>query len=30
MDFAKQAERIKELTQQYNVIDIAIDATGMG
>ncbi|ARP87580.1 hypothetical protein CAL13_16245 [Bordetella genomosp. 9] len=30
MDFAKQAERIKELTQHYNVVDIAIDATGMG
>jgi uncharacterized protein YjcR len=30
MDFAKQAERIKELTRHYNVVDIAIDATGMG
>ncbi|MNV13863.1 Terminase-like family protein [compost metagenome] len=30
MDFAKQAEKIKDLTQHYNVVDIAIDATGLG
>ncbi|WP_459614346.1 terminase large subunit domain-containing protein [Bordetella sp. 2513F-2] len=30
LDFAKQAEKIRELTEQYAVVDIAIDATGMG
>lgn len=30
MDFAKQAEKIKDLMQHYAVVDIAIDATGLG
>jgi len=30
MDFAKQAEKVRELTLQYAVVDIAIDATGLG
>lgn len=29
-EFEDQAERIKQLMQQYNVVDIAIDATGLG
>lgn len=30
MDFAAQAEGIRQLTLRYNVVDIAIDCTGMG
>ena len=30
MDFAKQAESIKAILQHYNVVDIAIDSTGLG
>lgn len=30
MDFAGQAEKIRELMQAYAVVDIAIDATGLG
>ncbi|PTA84221.1 oxidoreductase, partial [Kluyvera sp. Nf5] len=30
MDFATQAESIRELTQKYNVEYIGIDATGLG
>ncbi|WP_066419223.1 terminase large subunit domain-containing protein [Bordetella ansorpii] len=29
-DFEVQAEKIQTLMQQYNVVDIAVDATGMG
>jgi uncharacterized protein YjcR len=30
MDFAAQAQKIKDLTEQYAVADIAIDTTGLG
>ncbi len=30
MDFAKQAESIKAILRDYNVVDIAIDSTGLG
>jgi len=30
MDFKAQAQKIKELTDRYAVIDIGVDATGMG